>query len=139
MTNWSSTSRSFPFRSWMISCRSSMFLPVTRTWSSCICPWTLSLVSLMTAQISFPFSLEIPCLMVMILADHPAGGGLRLAVVEGLEGNPSFYALGLEDVDDRLEPEIVVGQDLDGVFLQGHLALRTLEVVALGDLLDASG
>src|SRR5512140_719607 len=70
------------------------------------------------------------------LADAAAGGGLRLPVLERLEGDPALHELRLEDVDDRLQPEVVVGQHLDPVLVLRDLRLRPLEVVPLADLLD---
>ena len=113
-----------------------MFFPVTRTCSSWIWDWTFSFVCLMMATISLPFSLEIPCWMAIDLADEPPGGGLHLPVLEGLEGDPALHELRLEDVDDRLQAVVVVGQHLDAVLVQRDLGFRPLEVVPLADLLD---
>ena len=102
-----------------------MFFPVTRTCSSWIWDWTFSFVCLTRATISLPFSLEIPCWMAIDLADEPAGGGLHLPVLEGLEGDPALHELRLEDVDDRLQAEVVVGQHLDAVLVLRDLGLRS--------------
>jgi chorismate mutase len=112
-----------------------MFFPVTRTCSSWICDWTLSLVSLTRETISLPFSLEIPCWIVMNWRTRPPEAGSTFPYWERLQGDRALHELRLEDVDDRLEAEIVVGQHLDAVLLQGDFGLRSLEVVPLADLL----
>ncbi|MBI2467956.1 MAG: SCO family protein [Candidatus Rokubacteria bacterium] len=60
------------------ACRSSLFLPKTRTWSSWICDWTRSFVSLMSRTISFAFSCGIPCWMAIRWRTVPPAAGSTL-------------------------------------------------------------
>jgi len=53
-----------------------------------------------------------------------------------LRGDRALHELRLQDVHDRLQPVVVVGQHLDAVLVQRDLGLRPLEVVPLADLLD---
>ena len=51
---------------------------MTRTCSSWICAWTLSLLSLIAAMISLPFSLEMPAWMIATCRTLPPKAGSSL-------------------------------------------------------------
>ena len=85
----------------MTACRSSFFLPETRSCSPWIATWTFSLASLTALTISLAFSVAMPWLDRDDLPHGALRRGLDLAVVEGLERHAALDELRLEDVRSR--------------------------------------
>ncbi|KJU86929.1 hypothetical protein MBAV_000878 [Candidatus Magnetobacterium bavaricum] len=59
----------------MIFCKSSIFLPLMRTWSFWISAVTLSLRSLTSLVISFAFSMGMPCCRDIFWRTVPPAAG----------------------------------------------------------------
>src|SRR4030095_15788314 len=143
--------RSFSRRSAMIFCRSSRFLPDTRTWSSWMDACTLTFESLMRRTISRARSMGVPCcsailfprqaaldgdplLQPHLLPEHAAAALLDLAVGERIQGHAALVQARLEDVDDRLQLHVVGRGHRDVGLLELHVTVGALQVVARRDL-----
>ena len=101
----------------MASCRSSFFLPLTRSSSPWIETWTFSLLSLMSLTMRLARVWSMPCLTVDFLAQRVAGGLLRLLEIEGggLELAPDHVAA--QQFLHLAQLHVVVGEQGDQRFL----------------------
>ena len=136
LTNWSGYSGPCALRCAITACKSSIFLPVTRTFSSMIWAWTLILSCLMSLTIFRASSVSMPRVQGQGLAHGVVRGVLDLAAPQCADRHAAARHLFLHDLEDRLELPLVIGQDRQGVILLVELDRRTrpLEVKADGDL-----
>ena len=120
--------------------RSSLFLPVTRTWSPWIWLWTLTVRALD----------ELHELLGLLLGDpdvHVDGlpvGALRGRLDRARRGGPSgeisrFTAFSLQDLERGLQPVLGRGAELDQLVVLADRGAGVLEVEPLGDLAAAPG
>ncbi|HYJ79333.1 MAG TPA: hypothetical protein VEW03_07020 [Longimicrobiaceae bacterium] len=111
---------------------------VTRTCSSWICAHLLEPGGLDGLHDLLPLVGGDPLHQGHGLPHLAAERLLGLAVVQVADGDAPLDELALDDVHQRLEPVVVVGQQLERAVLLAEVDLRRggLEVVALPDLLE---
>ena len=135
--NSSGTPKSCSRNFWIAACRSSRFLPFTRSWSPCTWCWTPFRPSpLMNFPISRALSSLIPTWIDDLLAGAPLGRLFDLAVVDRLQRHLALHEFLLEHLGDSLQPLLRCRLQLDRVvaLLQRHHAVGALEVESVREL-----